>query len=77
MSKNSVAGTTTSFKNFFDASHSGRETAAHFTLTLISYVNQLSQTLFGKPVEQGIPNTCAEAKMCLILFYSGSRSSLL
>ena len=39
----------------------------------------LSQTLFGnpkKPVELGNPNTCAETKLCLILFYSGSRSSL-
>ena len=40
----------------------------------------VSQTLFGNPkgpVEQGNPNTCAETKLCLILFYSGSRSSLL
>ena len=29
------------------------------------------------PVEQGNLNTCAETKLCLILFYSGSRSSLL
>ena len=39
----------------------------------------LSQTLFGnpkEPVELGNPNTCAETKLCLILFYSGSRSSL-
>ena len=39
-----------------------------------------SQTLFGNPkrlVEQGNPNTCAETKRCLILFYSRSRSSLL
>ena len=40
----------------------------------------LLQTLFGnpkEPVEQGNPNTCAETKLCLILFYSGSRSNLL
>ena len=39
----------------------------------------MSQTLFGNPkgpVELGNPNTCAETKLCLILFYSGSRSSL-
>ena len=38
---------------------------------------QVSQTLFGNPkgpVELGNPNTCAETKLCLILFYSGSRS---
>ena len=40
----------------------------------------MSQTLFGNrkgPVELGNPNTCAKTKLCLILFYSGSRSSLL
>ena len=39
----------------------------------------MSQTLFGNPkgpVELGNPNTCAETKLCLNLFYSGSRSSL-
>ena len=33
----------------------------------------MSQTLFGnpnEPVELGNPNTCAETKLCLILFYS-------
>ena len=38
----------------------------------------VSQTLFGNPkgpVELGNPNTCAKTKLCLILFYSGSRSS--
>ena len=40
----------------------------------------MSQTLFGNrkgPVDLGNPNTCAKTKLCLILFYSGSRSSLL
>ena len=35
----------------------------------------MSQTLFGnskEPVELANPNTCAETKLCLILFYSGS-----
>ena len=39
----------------------------------------MSQTLFGNPkgpIELGNPNTCAETKLCLILFYSGLRSSL-
>ena len=43
-------------------------------------LNSMSQTLFGNPkgsVELGKPNTCAEKKLCLIIFYSGSRSSLL
>ena len=43
-------------------------------------VNSMSQTLFGNPkgsVELGNPNTCAETKLCLIISYSGSRSSLL
>ena len=42
--------------------------------------NLMTQTLFWNPigpVELGNPNTCAETKLCLILFYSGSRSSLL
>ena len=40
---------------------------------------KLSQTLFGNPkgpVELGNPNTSAETKLCLILVYSDSRSSL-
>ena len=40
----------------------------------------VSQTLLANPkgpVEQGNPNTCAETKLCPILFYSGSRSSFL
>ena len=39
----------------------------------------VSQTFFGNakgPVKLGNPNTCAETKLCLILFYSGSKSSL-
>ena len=39
-----------------------------------------SMTLFGNlkgPVEQGNLNTCSETKLCLILFYSNSSSSLL
>ena len=38
----------------------------------------LSQTLVGNlkgPVELGNPNTYGETKLCLILFYSGFRSS--
>ena len=40
----------------------------------------MSQTLFENakgPVEQGNRNACAETKLCIILFYSGSRSTLL
>ena len=40
----------------------------------------VSQTLLGNPkgpAELGNPNTCAKTKLCLILFYSGSRSTLL
>ena len=60
-----------------------------YQLPFFIYV-ELSQILFGNPkgfvvvvvvvvvvVEPGNPNTCAETKLCLILFYSGSRSSLL
>ena len=39
----------------------------------------VSQILFGNPkgpIELGNPNTCVETKLCLILFYSDSRSSL-
>ena len=57
----------------------------HCKFGLYSVINSfglfrvMSQTLFGNPkgpVEIGNPNTCAETKLCLILFYYGSRNSL-
>ena len=63
---------------FVETAFLKKYTAIFNEILLLNYC--LSQTLFGNPkgpVEQGNPNTCAETKLCLILFYSGSRSSLL
>ena len=50
----------------------------HSTFPYCIYPISVLQTLFGNPkgpVELDNPDTCAETKLCLILFYSGSRSS--
>ena len=46
----------------------------------VDVTTPVSQALFKNPkgpIEQGNPNTFVETKLCLILFYSGSTSSLL
>ena len=55
-------------------------TTENFKVNVVLHQGSMSQTFFGNPkgpVELGNPNTCAETKLCLVLFYSCSRSSLL
>ena len=55
-------------------------TTENFKVNVVLHQGSMSQTLFGNPkgpVELSNPNTCAKTKLCLVLFYSGSRSSVL